>query len=55
LAIAGALAIVAIRRKEPEDGNGRKPAPPPGNGPPGDPLAFEPVLLGEATVQVNPF
>ena len=55
LLIAGGLALVAFTRKEPEVPDGEPPAPP-GDGVNGDgPPAFKPVLLGEPTVQVNPF
>jgi len=53
--LAGAFVIVAFRGREPTDGE----PPPPDNGDNGGngdgPLAFEPILLGEPTVQVNPF
>ena len=58
LLIAGGLALVAFRRKEPEVPDGEPPTPPGDgvNGVNGDgPAAFKPVLLGVPTVQVNPF
>ena len=54
LLIAGALAVAAFSSKAPEVPDGAPPTPP-GDGPTGGPLAFEPVLLGEPTLQVNPF